>query len=88
MRVSLECNSACVKRVAKKKKKRTNGRRRIKRKKVKSAIETYLARDRGEPAHERVPVRVRRAAVIDVLDDDRLLARVAALKHDDNLTGL
>jgi hypothetical protein len=51
-------------------------------------IDSYLARDRGETAHERVPVRVRGAAVIDVLDDDRLLARVAALKHDDNLTGL
>lgn len=33
-------------------------------------------------------VRARRAAVIDVLDDDRLLARIAALKDDNNLTGL
>lgn len=33
-------------------------------------------------------VRARRVAVIDVLDDDRLLARIAALKDDNNLTGL
>ena len=33
-------------------------------------------------------VRTRRAAVIDILDDDRLLARIAALKDDNNLTGL
>ena len=49
---------------------------------------TYLTRDGREPAHKGVTVVAARRAIVIVLDDDSLLARVAALKDNNNLTGL